>query len=88
MRRSYPSFFDFNNPGVDVSKILLEFLIAVVGENSKTVRILKGKILQFFTNSCNLGCNQSVIAPTVYRLKSILVSHYPYKVSSTSKIPD
>jgi hypothetical protein len=66
MHAKSDNYFDTNNPRVDVSKRVLEFLLEVVGDDTKMVRILK-------------GCTQSIIAPAVVRLKSIMVKQFPYK---------
>jgi hypothetical protein len=49
----------------DISKKLMAFLVSVMGNNSKTVRILK-------------ACNQSIIASSVVRLKRDLGQEFPY----------
>jgi hypothetical protein len=66
MQQQVPTYFGDDNPNGDVSKRLLEYLQQVVGEQSKTVKILK-------------ACNQSIIAPAVYRLKSVAAEAFPYK---------
>lgn len=60
------SYFDSSNPRIDVGKRVLEFLVEVVGDDKKMIRILK-------------ACTQSIIAPAVVRLKSVMVRQFPYK---------
>jgi len=54
------------NTNTDLSRWVMDFLLQVVGEDTNTVRVLK-------------ACNQSVLAPAVLRLKSVVGSYFPYK---------
>jgi len=66
MKENFSVYFDPSKNNIDVSRRLQDFLMEIVGENCRVIKLLK-------------SCNQSIIAPAVIRLKGVVGNQFPFK---------